>query len=486
MRPRCHMLPMLAVLVGSCGPATHGGKIEVSIIGEPFRRIDPDQGHPDVANATAIGATATGLVAFDASGQVEPALAESWIVTGDGLSTVFRIRRATWPNGDVVKAADVASSLNRALVQNSRNALKPLLSAIDTVVAMTDRVVEIRLKVPRPNLLQLLAQPDLAIRRDGKGTGPYRIVYARPGEVRLHATPSDEDSGDPALADVTLRSERAARAVTRFVAERSDLVIGGTLTDWPIVAAARPRAGRLRFDPVQGLFGLAVVGRTPFLADADVRAGLAMAIDRTALARTFGLGNWNLVEGALPIQLDSARPPARPDWSTLPMAQRRADAAARIAQWSGSARVVPTLRVALPMGPGMRLLFARLVVDWRAIGVNVVAVPWRSPDADLRLIDAVAPNTSANWYLTVLSCANGLVCDKAGDAALDASRAADTLEARSARIADADAALVARGSFIALGSPLRWSLVDPTLSGWHENVFGAHPLAELRPLPSNG
>jgi len=61
------------------------------------------------------------------------------------------------------------------------------------------------------------------------------------------------------------------------------------------------------------------------------------------------------------------------------------------------------------------------------------------------------------------------------------ARSAPTLEARAALIAKADADLTARASFIPLGAPLRWSLVNPMLTGWTENALGAHPLNALRP-----
>ena len=470
-----------ALLTGSCGSTAHSGDVEVSVIGDRFRRSDPDQGGLDRADAMLGDATAMGLVALDGNGQVEPALAESWIVTNDGLSTIFRIRPAQWPNGDQVTGEEVAASLNRAIAPGSHNPLKPLLSAVDAFIGMTGRVVEVRLKVPRPNLLQLLAQPELGIRREGAGSGPYRIVRGRSTYARLREIPAEDAAPDAKPDEITLRTERTAKAVARFVADRSDLVSGGTLADWPIVTVAKPRPGRLRFDPVQGLFGFAIVGRIPFLADSDVRAALAMAIDRKGLANAMGIGGWTISETLLPARLDSAGDPARANWVGNALAQRRADATGRIAQWRGGTRAVPTLRIALPDGPGMRVLFAAVAADWRRIGVTAVAVPWRAPDADLRLIDAVAPNASANWYLTTVSCAGGLVCDAQGDDALEESRNADTLADRSAKLLLADERIAIRSSFIPLGVPIRWSLVDPTLSGWHENVFGAHPLNELRP-----
>jgi oligopeptide transport system substrate-binding protein len=474
----------LAGMLGSCAVPRADGVLEVSVIGERVRIVDPDRIMFAPPDAVLAGATTMGLVALDSQGQIEPALAESWIVTPDGLSTIFRIRPTKWPDGTDVTGDHVADSLNRAIAPGSRNPLKPLLTSVEAFIGMTGRVVEVRLKTPRPNLLQLLAQPELGIRRNGRGTGPLRITRIQRSSLRLGPVPSEDESAEDAPEPVRMHTERAARAVARFVAGQSDLVVGGTLADWPILRSATLRPGRLRFDATQGLFGLAIVGRTPFMASTDVRSALSMAIDRDALATTIGLSGWAIADTVLPAQLDSALPPARPDWSGTPLAQRRADAAARVANWRGLGRTVPVVRVALPNGPGMRLLFARIAADWRRIGVRAMAVPARSADIDLRLIDRIAPNVSANWYLTTLSCAAGLVCDARGDALLESARAEPTLAGRAARIADADIEMAKRGSFIPLGAPVRWALVDPRLTGWRENVLGAHPLTGLRPRPA--
>lgn len=471
-------------LLASCSEPRDDGETQVSVIGSGFAQVDPDRVPLTPPDRILAGATAQSLVTLDSNGQVEPALAESWIVTSDGLSTIFRIRMAHWRDGTDVNGDHVAQSLNRVLAADSHNPIKPLLSAVDTVVGMTGRVVEIRLRAPRPNLLQLLAQPEMAIRRGREGLGNFRIAHFARNRVRLTPIATEDDPPDQVRGPVLLRAERPALAIARFIANRSDLVMEGTLADWPYVRTATLRPGRLHIDAVQGLFGLAVVGKSSFLGTSDVRAALAMAIDRTALANAVGLSGWVTAESPLPAQLDSAAPPTRPDWSGATQVQRRADAAARIAAWRNG-RQIPILRVGLPAGPGMRLMFARLDADWRLIGVRAKRVALNAPDADLRLIDAVAPNSSANWYLTELSCAAGLACDGDADRALDASRSADTLADRSTQIADADQVLTKRASFIALGNPLRWSLVDPSLPGWKENVLGAHPLSELRPPRSS-
>ena len=45
---------------------------------------------------------------------------------------------------------------------------------IETIKAMTDTVIEIRLAVPQPAILELLAQPSMAIVSKGIGWGPMR------------------------------------------------------------------------------------------------------------------------------------------------------------------------------------------------------------------------------------------------------------------------------------------------------------------------
>src|SRR3546814_6966448 len=61
------------------------GPIAVSAIGDPPSLVNPNLKRLDPASAFLIEAAAQGLVQFDATGQVQPALAQSWIVSDDGL-----------------------------------------------------------------------------------------------------------------------------------------------------------------------------------------------------------------------------------------------------------------------------------------------------------------------------------------------------------------------------------------------------------------
>src|SRR3546814_6601201 len=76
-------------------------------------------------------------------------LADRWTVTTDGRSYIFRLREAKWANGRKVTAEDVAEILRDYLAPASRHVLKDDFPEVDTIKAMTDAVIEIRLSVPQ-------------------------------------------------------------------------------------------------------------------------------------------------------------------------------------------------------------------------------------------------------------------------------------------------------------------------------------------------
>jgi len=463
-----------ALCLAGCG-ADEGGPIAVSAIGGPPALANPNLQPLDPASAFLTEATAQGLVRFDSSGEIEPALAQSWIVSDDALRYTFRIRRASWADGRPVTARQVAARLRAALSRASRNPLKPVLGAVEAITPMTDFVLEISLRGPRPNFLQLLAQPELAI-LDGGGTGPYRVERIEAGGIVLAPIRAEDEDIEARTPDILLRGERSARAIARFGAGRAELVLGGTIGDLPLARAADLAANRLVFDPVGGMFGLAFTGGTGSLADVAVRRALAMALDRDGLAAAFEVPRLQVRTSLVAPGVQELPAPAQPDWAGIPLDARRALAARAIAELGLEAPI--RLRVAVPAGPGYRLAFAWLRRDWRIIGVESQAVPVGAP-ADLVLIDQVAPANLASWYLRHFTCDSGALCDPAADQALLAARLAPRVADRQAALADADRILTALVPFIPLTAPVRWSLVAPRLTGFRANAFARHPAVVL-------
>lgn len=467
----------------ACNPRPDTGPVIVSAIGGRPSFPELDKRAPDTTQRLLLDASAQGLVRFDNAGQIEPGLAERWIVVDQGRTYIFRLREAEWRGGGAVTAQDVAIILKRAIAPGSKNPLKPFLSAIEDIVPMTDQVIEVRLSRPRPDLLKLFAQPELAVLRMTPigGTGPLRIVSTdglgillRPAPD-INRSPDDEDRVPGPEADVRLIGESAAMALTRFASKQSDYVAGGTIDDWPLVALAKIAPANVKLDPALGLFGLAVVDRTGFLASPDGRAAIAEAIDRPALIAAVAPDWGPPVERILPDKLDSAAPPATAAWSGLGAAARLEDARRQVAQYRAANPDQIVLRIALPGGPGGTLLFGQIGARLAAIGIWPIRVGWRAP-ADLRLIDAIAPYDSARWYLAT-AC---VVCSGQAQAALDAARDAPNMAERATHIAEADTAMAADTAFIPLAAPYRWSLVSLRLKQWQGNPRGWHPLNRLR------
>jgi peptide/nickel transport system substrate-binding protein len=146
--------------------------VAISAIGEPAKLVNQNPTPHDTQAALLLQATAQGLVRFEAGGQILPGLAQRWIVSDDGLRYTFRLAPLNWTGDGKVGAEQVVQRLRAAASPASRNRLKPVLGAIDEIVPMTEDVFEISLKSPRPRFLELLAQPELSILSDGRGSGP--------------------------------------------------------------------------------------------------------------------------------------------------------------------------------------------------------------------------------------------------------------------------------------------------------------------------
>ncbi|MEO5492738.1 MAG: ABC transporter substrate-binding protein [Sphingomonas sp.] len=484
MTARRWLFPVLALCIATaCQQRPDKGPVVVSAIGGRPAFVDINKRGADETQQLLLDSTAQGLVRFDAAGQIEPGLAERWNVIDAGRTYIFRLREAEWSDGAKVTATDVATILKRAIAPTSRNSLKPFLSAIDDIAVMTDAVIEVRLSRPRPDLLKLFAQPELSILRQKPlgGTGPFRVAATGGTGILLNPaidpvrSPDDEVQAPSPEQDVRLIGESAARALIRFAAKQSDYVAGGTVTDFPLIARAQIAPANIKLDQAAGLFGLAVVRREGLLASAGGRAALAQAIDRPALIAAFTSDWGQPVERLLPDKLDSISPPAIPTWSTLAPDARLSAARAEVARYRAAGGAAPVIRIALPSGPGGTLLYGQIAARLILIGVQPVRTAMNE-NADVRLIDAIAPYDSARWYLAT-AC---VVCSDEARTALEAARDAPDTATRGQHIAEADGLLASDVAFIPLATPLRWSLVSLRLKQWQGNARGWHPLNHLR------
>ena len=446
-------------------------------------------------------ATDAGLVALDARGEVVPALAERWIVTDDGLSFIFRLREEEWASGEEMSAESVRSALLRNLRALRGTSLGLDLSPIDEIRAMTGRVIEIRLTTPVPELLTLLAQPELAL-RDG-ATGPMTLEKAagasedseqaaQPRFLLRFKPPAERGLPDKVdwqeeVRNLALVPATAPRALAMFDDGDASIVLGGRIDNLPLVDIGPLSRGTLQIDPAIGLFGLRAQRERGLLADPLLRETIAMALDRAELMARFNVGGWvastRLVAPGLPG--DPGLVGER--WENQTIEERRTTARNRVQRYlagqAGEASARARISLAIGEGPGLDLLFSSLSEQLAAIDVELVRAKDTS-DADLVLVDRVARFSDPRWFLNQFACSlrSGL-CSSEADSFVEQSMNALDPMVRASLLAQAELELARANIYIPIGAPIRWSLVRSGTQGFSPNRYAFHPLPPMADVP---
>jgi peptide/nickel transport system substrate-binding protein len=164
--------------------------------------------------------TLTGYAAADFA--PVPGLAESWETSSDGLSWTYHIRQGVkWSDGEDLTAHDVVYTFQRVLDGEIENGqYGGYLTYVTDVQATDDYTVEITTSEPSPSMLRL-AVPILPEHIwqdiDGEevatfantdspvGSGPFRLVEARPNQFYRFAANKDHWTGGPKIDELVLR-----------------------------------------------------------------------------------------------------------------------------------------------------------------------------------------------------------------------------------------------------------------------------------------
>jgi peptide/nickel transport system substrate-binding protein/oligopeptide transport system substrate-binding protein len=269
-----------------------------------------------------------GLVQFDHTLAVAPALAQFWKASRDGLTWTFTLRRGVrFHHGREVTADDVVSSFTRLLDPRTRSGSADLFLAIrgapefrggkaETVAGLraldshTVQVVLTEATVPFVSVLAVghakIVPRDVVERlgegfgREPVGTGPFRFVRWEPGrEIVLAANPGYFD-GPPRLSRVVYRI---------FPGEQLDAMYRefqrGGLEDSPIPPKDYRQvvANRTHHYVRRPMFTLRHYGLNTLMKPLDdrrVRLALVHAIDREAIVDEDFLGRFALARGVLP------------------------------------------------------------------------------------------------------------------------------------------------------------------------------------------
>ena len=155
--------------------------IEIGSLYEPQNLSNVDGGGQGVTEAFT-GNVYEGLYRLSDDGEVEPLLAENAEVSEDGLTYTITLRDGvTFHSGKELTSADVKSSIERVVAEDSQSARKNSFAVISDIQTPDDNTVAITLSEPSISFIYNLsyiwvvndAAEDLKTSEDG--TGPYTL-----------------------------------------------------------------------------------------------------------------------------------------------------------------------------------------------------------------------------------------------------------------------------------------------------------------------
>ena len=243
-----------------------------------------------------------GLLEINADLQLEPALAESYEISDDGLIYTFALRQGVvFHNGRPFDADDVVYSLERILDPETGSPQASRFDQVASAEAAGPHTVVFTLNEPfapflanMPNLYVVareVVEEHGDLQQVAVGTGPFALVEVVPDTyLRLEAHDAYYRPGEPAVAE--LRYNVVPEGSTRAAGLRTGTYHLLPDVD-PTTAVTLRTAAGVNVLEVPGLaytlLGLNTT-RAPF-DDARVRQALNLAIDREELVDAVFLGN---------------------------------------------------------------------------------------------------------------------------------------------------------------------------------------------------
>jgi peptide/nickel transport system substrate-binding protein len=333
------------------------------------------------------------------TGEIEPALAQSWTVSPDGLVYDFTLRDGvTFSNGQPFTADDVKFSIERVKSDAWTVSLKSGMSAVSAVDVVSPTHARVTLSQPSNSWLFRMTTRigamfdpsgvgDLA--NTPVGTGPYTVSAFRRGD-RLVLTRREGYWGDaPAIREVDLQYFKdPTAAVNALLTDGIDVI--GTVQAPEALAQFQ---GDGRFQVIEGTTNgevtLAMNNATGPTSDVRVRRAIAMAIDHQAVVNTAWAGR-----GAL---IDTMVPPTDPWYQPLPdVTPYNPDAARALLAEAGTPHLSLRMRIAnLPYA----VASAQVVQSQlRAVGIDTQIEPLEFP---ARWLEQVF--TNADYDLSIVA-----------------------------------------------------------------------------------
>jgi len=457
-----------------------------------------------------------GLTAVDARGEVVPACAARWSISGDGLEYRFELRPdLRWSDGAPLTAMDVVASLQRLLTPATGALLAYRFDAIrgaralrrgeargalPGAIADGERRVRILLVRPETDLLKLLAiayvVPTHVVARHGADwakpehvvvNGAYRpLAWAQGGTLTLARNERYRDAAGTRCArvDWVMGIDDATR-LRLFRA--GDLQVAQLAEGAQLALARRDLPGTLRSTPAWGGGWVGLNLRRPALADRRVRAALSLATDRTLLVERIRALGETASESLVPEAARDYTERVQPIYAGWSMPRRRA-AARELLRAAGISAAQPTRLVAIySSSPLTQRSFLALDAMWAPLGVRIEARGLESRAYNVALGQRDFDLMDYGPFSVVQSPASFIgrfrsdsflnysgYADPEVDRRIDAAEAQPEPAARAAGYADIERQLLRDLPVIPVYSGVQHCLVAAAVQGW-----SAQPLFSL-------
>jgi len=446
----------------------------------------------------------------------EPAMAESWEVSPDGLTLTFRLRDAVWSDGKPVTAGDFAFAfrrlLNPELAASYASMLYPIKNAEAVskgrmtsdklgVTVVDDRTLQLELESPSPHLLALLAHwtafplPEHVVTahgsvtdRDSKWARPETFVgngafllheWILEDVIRIRRNPSYWQAESVQLEGADYRHLESGAEERAFRA--GELHLTYTLPQNRVEHYRQQTAATLRLDTYLESIAYICNTRKAPLKDVRVRKALSLSLDRATLT--------DKILGGLGTPAFHYVPPGIGSYTSPKVVKEDVELAQRLLAEAGfpGGEGFPELELILFSGEETEKVAAVLQQVWlQNLGIRISIVNMekrsyfakrREGDFDLCFLgwvgDYVDPLTFLGLWETGAS--NNLAGWSNPDYDRLLKDAPDALTREDA-LKQAETLLLEDQVMIPLYFGTTQYLKDPRVQNWHSNLLDQHPL----------
>lgn len=396
-------VPCIIALVSFClflsfGSVFAGGTLRVANMGEPAS-LDPHKVSGTWENDI-VGDMYIGLTTENQKAEPVPGVAESWTVSEDGKTYLFKLRKSVWSDGTPFTANDFVYSMQRILLPETAAEYASLLYIIEgaeavnkgeaaaetlAVKAIDDYTLEIKLTGPAPYFLALLTHytaypvPRHVIEKHGNlwtkpenivVNGPFKLVEWIPNtHVKLTKNDKYWDTSSVSLDDLVFYTQEDRAAIQkRFRAGEIDVATDFASDQIGWLKENLPDETRIA--PYMGVYYYPINSSVEPFTDVRIRNALSMSINREAIVdkvlKTGELAAYSFVPPGV-AYYDS---PATVEWKDVPFADRQKKAKALLAEAGYGPDTPLEFTLRYNTSENHKRIAVAVVSMWKAIGVK--------------------------------------------------------------------------------------------------------------------